>query len=167
MQVHVNLLNAKKISVEVKPLDTVETLKKAISQATGLPVAVQCLSQNGVQIDRRSICLGDLIKSKSLINLQLAYKQQNSISSFYVNAVTGTGRVLTVNLEEGQSSSIRTLRKQLSTMLGIPEDSLFLRLVDSSCYVNKCLGTLFNSLEECGVNRGSVVYVQIHPWEEK
>lgn len=167
MQVFVNLLNAKKIVVEVQPLDTVEILKNTISQATGLPLAVQSLhSQNGAEIENgRRIYLGDLIKPNTLINL--TYKQDKPITSFYINAVTGTGRIVTVIPEEGNSLSINNLRSRLSTLLDLPADSLFLRLVDLSRFVNKGLVTLFNSLEECGVSSGSVLYVQIHPWKEK
>ena len=167
MQIFVNLLNAKKIVVEVKRLDSVETLKNKISQATGLPLSSQSLyAQNGAMIENgRRICLGDLIKPKALINL--AYKQDASLSSFYVNAVTGAGRVLTVIPEGGNSSSVQNLKSKLSTMLNLPTESLFLRLVDLSRYVNEGLKASFNSMEECGVASGSVLYVQIHPWKEE
>ena len=167
MQIFVNLLNAKKIVVEVKPLDTVETLKNKISQATGLPLPAQSLSaQNGAKIENgRRIYLGDLIKPNTLINL--AYKQDASLSSFYVNAVTGAGRILTVIPEGGNSSSVQILKSKLSTMLDLPTESLFLRLVDLSRFVNKGLVALFNSMEEYSVASGSVLYVQIHPWEEE
>lgn len=167
MQIFVNLLNAKKIAVEVKPLDTVETLKKTISQATGFPLAAQSLhSQNGVKIENGCrIYLGDLIKPNTLINL--TYKRDVSTTSFYVNAVTATGKVLTVIPEGGNLSSVHKLRCKLASMLDLPAESLFLRLVDMSRFVNKGLVVLFNSLEECGVSSGSVLFVQIHPWEEK
>ena len=167
MQIFVNLLNAKKIAVEVKPLDTVETLKKTISQATGLPLAVQSLhSPNGAKIENGCrIYLGDLIKPNTLINL--TYKKDVSTTSFYVNAVTATGKVLTVIPEGGNLSSVHKLRCKLASMLDLPAESLFLRLVDMSRFVNKGLVVLFNSLEECGVSSGSVLFVQIHPWEEK
>ena len=167
MQIFVNLLNAKKIVVEVKPLDTVEILKNKISQATGLPPPAQYLfAQNGTKIENgRRIYLGDLIKPNTLVNL--AYKQDNSLSSFYVNAVTGAGRVLTVIPEGGNSSSVQNLKSKLSSMLDVPADSMFLRLVDLSRFVNKGLVALFNSMEECGVASGSVLYVQIHPWKEE
>lgn len=167
MQIFVNLLNAKKIVVKVKPLDTVETLKNTISQATGLPLPVQSLyAQNGAKIENgRRIYLGDLIKPNTLINL--AYKQDASLPSFYVNAVTGKGRVLTVTPEGGNSLSVQNLKSKLSTMLDLPAESLFLRLVDLSRFVNKGLVASFNSLEECGVASGSVLYVQIHPWKEE
>ncbi|KAL9970025.1 hypothetical protein ACROYT_G022334 [Oculina patagonica] len=165
MQIFVNLLNAKKIAVEVKPLDTVETLKNTISQATGLPLSVQSLhSQNGAKIESSCRYLGDLIKPNTLI--KLTYKQDASTTSFYVNAVTGTGKVLTVTPEGGNLSSVHNLRSKLSTMLDLPAESLFLRLVDMSRFVNKGLVALFDSLEECGVSSGSVLYVQIHPWKE-
>ena len=152
MQIFVNLLNAKKIVVEVKPLDTVETLKNKISQATGLPLPSQSLyAQNGAKIDNgRRIYLGDLVKPNALINL--ACKQDASLSSFYVNAVTGAGRVLTVIPEGGNSSSVQNLKSKLSTMLDLPTDSLFLRLMDLSRFVNKGLTALFNSMEECGAH---------------
>ncbi|XP_022793007.1 uncharacterized protein LOC111332016 [Stylophora pistillata] len=167
MRVHVNLLNAKTISVEVQSSDTVKKLKEIISKATGISPASQRLSQkrNGKEIDRRTISVGNLIKPDSLI--YVAYKELTSINSFYINAVTGKGRVLTVTLEEGQSSTVNDLRRKLSSraMLGVPVRSLFLRRIDSS-FKNKCLAESFNSLEESGVNRGSVVFVQIHPYEE-
>ena len=167
MQIFVNLLNAKKIVVEVKPLDTVETLKNKISQATGLPQTVQSLYlQNGAKIENgRRIYLGDLIKPNTIINL--AYKRDASLSSFYVNAVTGAGRVLTVIPEGGYSSSVQNLKTKLSTMLDLPMDSMFLRMVDLSRFVNKGLVALFNSMEECGVASGSALYVQLHPWKEE
>lgn len=167
MQIFVNLLNTKKIVVEVKPLDTVETLKNKISQVTGLPLAVQSLkSQNGSEIENGCrIYLADLIKPNTIINL--AYKQDASLSSFYVNAVTGAGRVLTVIPEGGNSASVQNLKTKLSTMLDLPTDSMFLRLVDLSRFVNKGLVASFNSMEECGVASGSVLYVQIHPWKEE
>jgi len=167
MQIFVNLLNAKKIVVEVNLSDSVETLKNKISQATGLPLPAQSLySQNGSKIENgRRICLGNLIKPEALINL--AYKQDASLSSFYVNAVTGAGRVLTIIPEGGNSSSVQNLRSKLSTMLDVPMECLFLRLVDLSRFVNKGLVALFNSMEECGVASGSVLYVQIHPWKEE
>lgn len=154
--------------MDVKPLDTVETLKKTISEATGLPLAVQSLhSQNGaIKIEDNSrIYLGDLIKPNTLINL--TYKKDASTTCFYVNAVTGTGKVLTVTPEGGNLSSVQKLRSKISTLLDLPADSLFLRVVDMSRFVNKGLVVLFNSLEECGVSSGSVLYVQIHPWDEK
>lgn len=168
MRILVNLLNAKTIAVKVQSSDTVDVLKEIISQATGLSPASQRLSQkrDGEEIERRSICVGDLIKPDSLI--YVAYKQLNSVNLFFINAVTETGRVLKVTLEKGQSSTINDLRRKLSSraMLGVPEYSLFLRQIDSP-YKNKCLGESFNSLDESGVNHGSVVYVQIHPWEKK
>lgn len=166
MQIFVNLLNAKKIVVEVNLLDSVETLKNKISQATGLPLPAQSLySQNGAKIENGRSCLRNGIKPKALVNL--AYKQDASLSSFYVNAVTGAGRVLTVIPEGGNSSSVQNLRSKLSTMLDVPMECLFLRLVDLSRFVNKGLVALFNSMEEYGVASGSVLYVQIHPWKEE
>ena len=171
MQVFVDLLNAKRIVVEVTALDTVESLKERILQATGMPLSVQTLqimSQNGTMVEAKDgsrIYLGDLIKPKTIISL--SYKQNNSATSFYVNAVTETGRVLTVNPEGGDSTSIHTLRKQLSSMLGLPAESLFFRMVDLSRFVNKGLATLFNTLEDFCVSSGSVLYVQIHPWNYK
>lgn len=165
MKIFVDLLNAKRISVEVSRLDTVESLKEKISQVTGLPLSVQILhiSQNGVKFEAKDgsrVCLGNSFKPETVISL--TYKKNNSVNSFYINAVTETGRVLTVSPEGGNFATIDNLKRQLSAMLSIPAESLFLRMVDLSRFVNKGLATLFNTLEEFCVSSGSVLYVQIH-----
>lgn len=169
MQVFVDLLNAKRIAVEVTPLDTVESLKEKISEATSLPVSAQILhiSQNGSKVEVKNgsrICLGDLIKPKTIVNLSC---KQNYSTLFYIKVVTETGQVLSITPEGGNSARIFDVRKQLSAILGLPAESLFLRVVDLSCFVNKGLTILFNTLEEFCVNHGSVLYVQIHPWQHK
>lgn len=169
MQVFVDLLNAKRIAVEVTPLDTVESLKKKISQATWLPVSDQILhfSQNGTKVEVKNgsqICLGDLIKPKTIVNLSC---KQNYSTLFYIKVVTETGQVISITPEGGNSARIFDLRKQLSAILDLPAESLFLRVVDLSRFVNKGLTILFNTLEEFCVSRGSVLYVQIHPWHHK
>ena len=170
MQVFVDLLNAKRIVVEVTSLDTVESLKKKISQATRLPISEQILhiSQNGSKVEVKNgshICLGDLIKPKTIVNLSC--KQNYSTAFFHIKVVTETGQVLSITPEGGNSARICDLREKLSAILGLPAESLFLREVDMLRYVNKGLTKLYNTLEEFCVNSGSVLYVQIHPWRHK
>jgi len=170
MQACVDILNAKRIPVNGTSLDTVETLKKKISKETGLSPCLQTLHvlQNGTTVewkDDSSIYFGDLIKKKAVI--YLSYKKGNSSSSYYINIVTETGRVFLVTPEGGKSITINDLKQQLSIMLGLRADSLFLRIVELSKRINRPLGELFNTLEDYGVNSGSVLYVQIHPWSER
>ena len=170
MQVCVDILNAKRIPVNGTLLDTVETLKKKISKETGLSPCLQTLHvlQNGTTVewkDDSSIYFGDLIKKKAVI--YLSYKKGNSSSSYYINIVTETGRVLLVTPEGGKSVTINDLKQQLSIILGLRADSLFLRIVELSNRINRPLGELFNTLEDYGLISGSVLYVQIHSWSER
>ena len=172
MQAIVDILDAKRIVVDVSCLDTVETLKKKISEATGLLPCFQTLhvSQNGTKVEAKDdsrIYLGDLIKNKHKAIINLSYKKKNSTTRFYINVVTESGQVVTVTPEGGNSASINDLRRQLSAMLGLPAESLFLRVVELSRFVNKGLATLFNTLEDFCVSSGSVLYLQIHPWNQK
>lgn len=166
-----DILDAKRIVVDVSCLDTVETLKKKISEATGLLPCFQTLhvSQNGTKVEAKDdsrIYLGDLIKNKHKAIINLSYKKKNSTTRFYINVVTESGQVVTVTPEGGNSASINDLRRQLSAMLGLPAESLFLRVVELSRFVNKGLATLFNTLEDFCVSSGSVLYLQIHPWNQ-
>ena len=170
MRACVDILNAKRIHVNGTSLDTVETLKKKISKETGLWPCLQTLHvlQNGTTVewkDDSSIYFGDLIKKKAVI--YLSYKKGNSSSSYYINIVTETGRVLLVTPEGGKSVTINDLKQQLSIILGLRADSLFLRIVELSNRINRPLGELFNTLEDYGLISGSVLYVQIHPWSER
>lgn len=166
MQVFVDLLNVKKITIEVAPLDRTENLKEKIAQITGLPVSDQVLSicQNGSIVELKNssrIYLGDLVKSKTIINLSC--KPNHSSTAFYIHVVTETGQVLHVRPEGGNSTKILNLIQQLSTRLSLPAERLFLRLVDMPRYVNKGLVPVFNTLEEFCVTSGAVIFVQIHP----
>ena len=170
MQACVDILNAKRIPVNGTLLDTVETLKEKISKETGLSPCLQTLHvlQNGATVewkDDSSIYFGDLLKKKAVI--YLSSKRANSSSSYYINIVTETGRVLLVTPEGGKSVSINDLKQQLSIILDLRADSLFLRIVELSNRINRPLGELFNTLEDYGVISGSVLYVQIHPWSER
>lgn len=170
MHAFVDILNAKRILVNGTSLDTVETLKEKISKTTGLPPCFQTLHvlQNGTSIewkDNSSIYFGDLIKKKGVI--YLSCKKGSSTSSYYINIVTETGRVLLVTPEGGKSTTINDLKQQLSIILGLRADSLFLRVVELSKCINRRLGELFNTLEDYYVISGAVLYVQIHPWSER
>ena len=170
MQACVDILNAKRIPVNGTSLDTVETLKEKISKETGLSPCFQTLHvlQNGATVewkDDSSIYFGDLLKKKAVI--YLSYKKGNSSSSYYINIVTETGRVFLVTPEGGKSVTINDLKQQLANILGLRADSLFLRIVELSNRINRPLGELFNTLEDYGMNSGSVLYVQIHPWSER
>lgn len=170
MQACVDLLNAKRIPVNGTSLDTVETLKEKISKETGLSPCLQALHvlQNGTTVewkDDSSIYFGDLIKKKAVIHL--SYKNGSSSSSYYINIVTETGRVLLVSPEGGKLTTINDLKQQLSIILDLRADSLFLRIVELSNRINRPLEELFNTLEDYDVISGSVLYVQIHPWSER
>ena len=170
MQACVDILNAKRIPVNGTSLDTVETLKEKISKETGLSPCLQTLHvlQNGTTVewkDDSSIYFGDLIKKKAVI--YLSDKKGSLSSSYYINIVTETGRVLLVTPEGGKSATINDLKQQLSIILGLRADSLFLRIVELSNRINRPLGELFNTLEDYCVISGSVLYVQIHPWSER
>ena len=169
MQIFLNLLNAKKIAMEVNPVDTVETFKKKISEVTGLPLDVQSLRvHNGATctiLNGMRLCLGDLLKPGTLINL--TYQQEKKKASFYLNAVTVWGKVLTVIPEKGIATSIDKLRKKFASILELPVESLFLRVVDMSRFLNRPLVPFFNTLEEFSVGNGSVIYLQVHPWQER
>ena len=170
MQACVDILDAKRIPVNGTLLDTVETLKKKISKETGLPPCLQTLHvlQNGTTVewkDDSSIYFGDLLKKKVVI--YLSHKKGYSSCSYYINIVTETGRVLLVTPEGGKSATINDLKQQLSNILGLRADSLFLRIVELSNRINRPLGELFDTLEDYGVISGSVLYVQIHPWSER
>ena len=170
MQAFVDILNAKRIPVNGTSLDTVETLKEKISRTTSLPPCFQTLQvlQNGTIVewkDDSSIYFGDLIKKNGVI--YLSYKKGDSTSSYYINIVTESGRVLLVSPEGGKSATINDLKQQLSIILGLRADSFFLRIVELSNRINRRLGELFNTLEDYCVISGSVLYVQIHPWSER
>ena len=170
MQACVDILNAKRIPVNGTSLDTAETLKEKISKETGLSPCFQTLHvlQNGATVewkDDSSIYFGDLLKKKAVI--YLSSKRGNSSSSYYINIVTETGRVLLVTPEGGKAATINDLKQQLSIILDQRADSLFLRIVELSKRINRPLGELFNTLEDYGVISGSVLYVQIHPWSER
>ena len=166
MQACVDILNAKRIPVNGTSLDTVETLKEKISKETGLSPCLQTLHvlQNGATVEWKD---DSSISIKKIAVMHLSCKKGNSSSSYYINIVTETGRVLPVTPEGGKSVTINDLKQQLSTILCLRADSLFLRIVELSNRINRPLGELFNTLQDYGVISGSVLYVQIHPWSER
>lgn len=167
MDIFLNLFNADKLLIHVDAEDTIDNLKRKIAERTGLPCSEQVLRlQNGQTLAETKISCSVLseIQRFNYRVLTLEYRHELHNTGFYLNAVTSTGRVVRI-FPQG-SSTIQDVKWQVSQALDIPEDNFFLRIVDKASYINKPLVQAQATLEMCNLSRGSVLYVQIHPYQK-
>ena len=165
MDVTVDLISAKKIKVFVDASDTTLDLKRKIAEETGIQPKRQVLRfPNTGELLPEAACVFDTLKSKGCRKVTVEYSRVKKSKDFFLDTVTCTGRVFRLVLPKGKLSTVKYVKGEISRLIKVPEEHIFLRVVNTAQYLSIPLGEEYKTLEECAVPEGAVLYVQIHPY---
>ena len=128
MEIFINIMNRKKISLDVKPSDSVENVKMKIQEKEGIPPDEQCLVLAYKNLeDNRS--LGDCnIQNGSTLFLARRFSDELAPMEILVKTVAGTWGAITLEVEP--SVFIEDVKKRIQDMKGIPPEQQCLKFAD-------------------------------------
>ena len=129
MEIFINIMNRKTISLDVKPSDSVENVKMKIQEKEGIPPYEQrlVLAYKNLE-DNRS--LDDCnIQNGSTLFLARRFSDELAPMEILVKTVAGTWGAITLEVEP--SVCIEDVKKRIQDMKGIPPEQQCLKFADS------------------------------------
>jgi len=151
-QIFVKTLQGKNITLEVQDGDTVESIKKKITDIEGIPVDQMRLVFNGKQLEDVNTIQDYGIEADSTVHLVLRLRGGglNDSNSKQIFVKTLQGKNITLEVQDGDT--VESIKKKITDIEGIPVDQM--RLV----FNGKQLEDV-NTIQDYGIEADSTVHL--------
>jgi ubiquitin len=119
--IYIKTLQGKNITLEVNDDDTIESVKKKITDIEGIPQDQQRLVFNGKQLEDANTIKDYNIDSDSTIHLVLRLRGgglENGGKTIYIKTLQGKN----ITLEVNDDDTIESVKKKITDIEGIPQD---------------------------------------------
>ena len=150
-QIFIKTLQGKNITVEVNDGDSIESVKKKITDIEGIPVDQMRLVFNGKQLEDANTIQDYGIESNSTVHLVLRLRGgglEGGTKQIFIKTLQGKN--ITVEVNDGDS--IESVKKKITDIEGIPVDQM--RLVFNGKQLEDA-----NTIQDYGIESDSTVHL--------
>ena len=134
IQIFVKLVTGKTLALDVKTLDTIETVKNKIQEKEGIPQGQHRLIFSGRELENNKTLYDYKVQNKSTLYLIFKLRREEGIQIF-VKLLTGN----TLALDVKTLDTIETVKKKIQEKEGIPIDQQRLLFAGRELENNKTL----------------------------